>query len=328
MLSREHAARYARFELFSIANKNRIIARMNRGTTFTSALLVFLAGASYGVMAPVIKTAYAAGFTWQQTTAGQSTFGVLLFLIAVGIARLRGTPWQRLDAKQTGKLVGTGIVTCCTCVLYSISLSYLPVAVSLVLLFQFTWIGIVIQVIATRRAPTACEIVAALVVIAGTLLASGLLDADGRIAYNPLGMACALGSAFTCALFMFLSSRVETQLPPMQRGLIICCGSLLLAYATAPTFALDGTLLAEAPYGFMQGLFALVFPVLLFGIGGKNLPTGIVSILASAELPTSIVLSALFLGEGVTPLQTAGIVLILVGVVIAQADSLIKRDVR
>ncbi len=295
---------------------------MDRSKTFTSALLVFLAGVSYGTMAPVIKTAYAAGFTWQQTTVGQSTFGVLLFLAAVGVQRLRGVQWQHIGTRQALKLVGTGVVTCCTCVLYSISLSYLPVAVSLVLLFQFTWIGIVIQVIATRRAPTPFEVGAAVVVIIGTVLASGLFSNTAAFDYDPIGMACALGSAFTCALFMFLSSRVETQLPPMQRGLIICCGSLLLASAMCPTFLFDGTMPAEAPYGFTQGLFALMFPVLLFGIGGKNLPTGIVSILASAELPTSIILSALVLGEGVDTLQVIGVALILGGVVISQIDSI------
>lgn len=299
---------------------------MDRSTTFWSALLVFLAGASYGLMAPVIKTAYAQGFTWQQTAAGQSTFGVLLFLLAVGIARLRGVRWQHLSAKQVLKLIGTGMTTGCTCLLYSVSLSYLPVAVALVLMFQFTWIGVLLQVVITRKPPTAFEVAATIVVIIGTLLASGLFSADLNISYHPIGVACGLGSAVTCALFLLFSSRVETQLPPMQRGLIICCGSLLVVTAAAPTFIISGTVIAEAPYGFLQGLFVLVFPVILFGIGGKNLPSGIVAILSSAELPTSITLSAIFLNDGVDLIQGIGAALILLGVVISQGDSLFRRS--
>lgn len=297
---------------------------MSLNNTYKSAALVFLAGVSYGMMAPVIKLAYAQGFTWQQTAAGQSTFGVLLFLLVLGIRRMRGLRWEPLRLKQVAKLVGTGMTTGCTCTMYSISLSYLPVAVALVLMFQFIWIGVLIQVIATRKPPTAFEVVATVVVVMGTLLASGLFSADLAIEYHPIGVACGLGSAMTCALFIFFSSRVETQLPPPQRGLLICCGSFIVVSFFCPTFLFDGSLIAEAPYGFLQGLFVLVFPILFYGIGGKNLPTGIVTILSSAELPTSIILSALFLGDGANALQTLGVVLILCGVVISQGDSLIS----
>lgn len=287
-----------------------------------SAVVVFCAGVSYGTMAPVIKLAYAHGFVWRETVAGQATFGVLLFLAAFLVQRLRGVKWQHLSAKQALKLIGTGLATSSTAVLYSLSLSYLPVAVALVLLFQFTWIGVVIQVIATRRAPTRYEVIAAIVVICGTVLASGLLSAGGSIHYEPIGLVAAFGSAITCALFMFLSSRVETQVPSMQRGLIICFGAWLLAYAFCPAFLFDGTVIAEASYGFTQGLFALLLPVLLFGLGGPALPTGIVSILAASELPTSIIMSALLLAEGVDALQVCGIVLILAGVVVSQTPTL------
>lgn len=69
-----------------------------------SAVLVLLAGVSYGGMAPVIKTAFGAGFTWQQTTAGQATFGVLLFLAAFLVQRVRGVRWQHVSAPQVPAL--------------------------------------------------------------------------------------------------------------------------------------------------------------------------------------------------------------------------------
>lgn len=287
-----------------------------------SAIIVFLAGASYGTMAPFIKMAYTIGFSWQQTTAGQSTFGVLFFLLAFGVVRLRGQRWQRLQAQQVLKLLGTGVATCCTCILYSIALSYLPVAVALVLLFQFTWVGILIQVIATRRAPHPSEVLAAAIVVGGTVLASGLLSSELSISYHPIGIACGLASVVSCALFMFLSSRIETQLPTIQRGLIICCGSAILAYLACPTYLFDGTLVTEAPFGAGQGLFALLLPVVLFGLGGPHLPTGIVSILAASELPSSILLTYLVLGEGIDGLQALGVAAILVGVVVSQAPAL------
>lgn len=297
---------------------------MVKRTTMGSALLVLLAGVSYGVMAPIIKGAYAAGFTWAQSTAGQATFGTLLFVAAFLVQRARGQRWQALRWQQALKLMGTGLMTCCTTVLYCFALSRLTVAVALTMLFQFTWIGIVIQVIATRRAPSGAEVGAAAVIVAGTVFASGLFPVE-EAAYDPLGIACGLGAALTCALFVFLSSRVETQVPPMQRGILVCLGACVLAYVVAPTYLFDGTLALEAPFGLLQGLFALMLPVLLFGLGGPHLPTGIVTILSSAELPTSIILSWLLLGEVITGWQALGIVAILAGVAISQLDALRAR---
>lgn len=290
------------------------------------AVIVFFAGVSYGAMAPVSKSAFASGFSWQQTVAGQMTFGLVLFAAAFLVQLMRGVPWQRLSLRTTIQLLMTGMATCATAVLYSISLTHLPVAVSLTLLFQFTWIGVVMQAIVTRRLPNRFEAIAAVIVVAGTVFASGMYPPKMAMSYSPLGLACACGSSVTCALFMFLSSRVATDLPPMQRGTFVCLGAVILAYLVYPGYLFDGTLAREAGFGFMQGLTALFLPVLLFGIGGPGLPTGVVSILASSELPASIFLSMLFLGEVVSGSQMLGIAVILFGVVVSQTNLLLKGE--
>ncbi|WP_172136243.1 DMT family transporter [Adlercreutzia sp. ZJ473] len=293
-----------------------------RPSPLASALLVFAGGACYGAMAPVIRVEYAAGFTWQQTTAGQATFGALLFAALLAVQLARGRRLAPVSASGALKLVGMGMTTCCTCIFYSISLAYLPVAAAITLLFQFTWIGLVIQMLVTRTPPRAAELAAAALVVAGTLLASGLLSSELEVDYHPVGVACGLVSAVSCALFMFFSSRVETEMPPVQRGLIVCAGAALLANAVCPTFIPGGTMAAIAPYGLVQGLFALFLPVILFGLGTPQLPCGISTILASAELPCSIILTFLVVGEGVDALQAAGVATILAGVVVSQLPAL------
>ncbi len=288
------------------------------------AVIVFFAGASYGAMAPVSKTAFMNGFSWQQTVAGQMTFGLILFTVAFLIQLVRGVPWRHISLVTTIKLMATGVATCATAVLYSISLTYLPVAVALTLLFQFTWIGVVMQAIATRRLPNRFEVIAAIIVVVGTVFASGMYPAEMGASYSPIGLICACGSSVTCALFMFLSSRVATDLPPMQRGMFVCLSAVILAYLVYPGYLFDGTLGDEAKFGFTQGLTALFLPVLLLGIGGSRLPTGVVSILASSELPASIFLSMLFLGETISYLQVFGIAVILLGVVVSQSKLLMK----
>ncbi len=291
------------------------------------ALAVFLGGASYGAMGTVAKSAFAAGFAWPQTVMSQALFGTLLFGLAFAIEALRNRKAAPMDARKLLRLAGTGMVTATTGVLYSIALSRLPVAVAITLLFQFTWIGIVIQVVATRKPPHAAQVAAAAVIMAGTVLASGLLSSDVDFAsFDLVGIACALLSAVSCAAFMYLSGRMGSDMPPFQRGFFICLGSLAVGVVVCPGYFPSGVLFQGiAGYGVLLAVTVLFVPVLLFGIGTPKLPVGASTILAASELPCGILLSFLVLGEGIDAVQTAGVVAILAGVAIAQAPTMRVR---
>ena len=76
-------------------------------------------------------------------------------------------------------------------------------------------------------------------------------------------------------------------------------------------------------YGLVLGAFGLLIPVVLFGIGTPHLPTGLSTIMASSELPCGILISVFVLGEPVSTLQAAGVVVILAGVVVSQLPNLL-----
>lgn len=278
------------------------MAAMQKNTLKYSAV-VFLGGASYGVMAATIKCALAEGFSWTQTAASQAFFGALLFAVALAALTVLGKRPVPLSPKRVLSLLGLGLATCTTCVLYNFALTMLPVSVAITLLFQFTWIGIVFQVVATRRKPRLAEIVAAAVILGGTLLASGLFsDTVGHL--DPLGILCALLSAVSCATFMFLSARVGCDLPPIERGLVVCLGACILGFAVCPDYFSSGALQAGIwKYGLILGVFGLFVPVVLFGIGTPHLSAGLSTIMASSELPCGIAISVLVLSEPVDALS-------------------------
>lgn len=285
-------------------------------------LIVFAGGASYGIMGTAIKSAFAAGFTWPETVAGQATSGVLLFAVALLASLAFGKRPQHLSARQALSLIALGLTTCTTCVLYNFALSKLPVAVAITLLFQFTWIGVVIEVLLTRRRPNAFELGAAGVILGGTLLASGLFEGT-LTRLDPLGIACGLLSAVSCALFMFLSGRIGLGVPPLQRGLVVCLGASVLGLIVCPGYVTGAAFLGGMwAYGLVLGMFALFIPVILFGIGTPHLTPGLSTIMASSELPCGILISVLVLGEPVDALQVLGIAAILAGVVISQIPHL------
>ncbi len=295
---------------------------MQKNTLKYSAL-VFLGGASYGIMAATVKTAYKDGFTWSQAVASQALFGVALFAAALAALALAGRRPVALSARRAGSLLGLGLCSCTTAVLYNFALTMLPVSAAITLLFQFTWIGIVIQVATTRRRPHGAEVAAAAVILGGTLLASGLFsDAVGDL--DPLGVACALLSALSCATFMFLSGRIGNDLPPMERGLVVCLGACILGFTVCPDYFASGALQDGIwKYGLVLGAFGLLVPVVLFGIGTPHLSPGLSTIMASSELPCGIAVSMLVLAEPVDALQIAGIAVIMAGVVVSQLPNLL-----
>ena len=173
-----------------------------------AALQVFAGGACYGAMATTYKLAYAAGFTSAQVVASQAWFGCLFFALATLAGHALGHRWQRVGWKLALKLMGLGALTCLTSILYCYAMSVLPAPVALTLLFQFTWLGLVWQTVMTRRAPRPLQVVSALVIVFGTVFASGVYK-TGITGYDPVALLCALGAAVSCSLFVTLSGKVE-----------------------------------------------------------------------------------------------------------------------
>lgn len=100
------------------------MAAMQKNTLKYSAV-VFLGGASYGVMAATIKCALAEGFSWTQTAASQAFFGALLFAVALAALTVLGKRPVPLSPKRVLSLLGLGLATCTTCVLYNFALTML-----------------------------------------------------------------------------------------------------------------------------------------------------------------------------------------------------------
>jgi drug/metabolite transporter (DMT)-like permease len=74
-------------------------------------------------------------------------------------------------------------------------------------------------------------------------------------------------------------------------------------------------------YGFVLALFGTVIPPILFNIGFPNAGLGLGSIVSSLELPVSVTMAFVLLGEEVIAVQWLGIVLILFAIVLMNLPS-------
>lgn len=284
-----------------------------------------MGGACYGILASVVKFSYSGGFSFQQIVCSQALFAFISFLLLAVYDKLRGFKRERLTPRQKLKLAAMGIVTSGTTTCYYLSLSYIPANVAIALLFQFTWIGLVFEALTNRKLPHPAAFAAAAIVFGGTLFASGIIGSGAINTLHPLGIVCGLGAALCCASFMFLSGRVEAQVPVQQRGLWACCGYLLTGFTLCPHYFSSGVL-AEGiwTYGLILGPLGFVLPMLLFGVGCKYLSPGTSTIMASSELPISIFCAVVFLHEPTTALQLVGVAAILAGIVVAQLPEFLQ----
>ena len=283
-------------------------------------LLVFLGGCCYGPSSPVIKIAYDAGFSANDVVMSQYFYGWLILLVLVGAGFLKGSlhgapaSSDSWTPKRVLRLVATGAAIALVSVCYCFSLQTVPASVSVILLFQFTWIGVIIQALAERRVPGRRTLAAVIILIAGTVLAAGLVGS--AVVLTVEGVAFGMLSAIFYALYMFLLGHTEPEMHPLTRSFVIMsCSLALLLCLFSPAYLVTGTAFSGIwIYGCILGLFGCALPMFLFSIGTPRISTGAATILSSSELPASIICAVIILSEAVSWVQWVGIALIFFGI--------------
>ena len=279
-----------------------------------NSLYVFLGACSFGILSTIVKLAYSKGFVFEEIMISQFGSGWLILLVLMLIfAR------KTITLRQFGRLAGVGLCTCLTGVFYYLSLQSIPASIAVVLLFQFTWIGVVIEAIVNKTMPSKETLVSIIILFIGTILAGGLLGGD-QLQLNLRGTLLGLAAALMMALFVFFSGRVETQMPSITRSFYMSCGGLILLTVLFTPKVIMGVSLANGlwVYGLILGTFGVVLPVLLFALGAPKISTGLATILGAGELPVAVIVSMMVLKENVSTLQWAGVLIILLGIAYPQ----------
>ncbi|RNF40138.1 EamA family transporter [Planococcus salinus] len=279
-------------------------------------LMVVAAASCFGILSTIIKVAISNGFTAAEAVTSQYFVGfalaaLLLFTTKRRIPRLRG--WKVLAL--------SGTFTAATGIVYGQSLEYLPASVAVVLLFQFTWIGMFIDCIVHRRWLKRTETVSLLLLFAGTLLAAGVIGTDlSGIAWQ--GWAWGIAAAFFFSAFMFVNGIQVKGMDTTSRLFFVSLTSaVIIAFFQSPEIIWNGRLFADGLwlYGLLLGLFGIVIPIYLFAIAVPHVGSGLASILSAMELPVAIMASVLILNEVLSLLQLVGIAIILLGMVLPSA---------
>ncbi|MDN5284505.1 MAG: Threonine/homoserine efflux transporter RhtA [Mucilaginibacter sp.] len=273
-------------------------------------LLVALGAASYGVLATFVKLAHGQGYHTSEISFSQFLLGFICLFIFNLFRRKEKTATSAADSKAWIKLVIAGSSLGLTSSFYYLSVQYLPVSVCIILLMQTIWMGVILEWALTRQAPEPKNMIAALIVIAGTLLATNIFDTT--VVFNPRGLLFGLLAALSYTVSMYSSNKIAPNLPAVKRSMYLVLGGLI-----AIVIFWNTTLLREfnfavvLKWGVFLSVFGTIVPPLLFTKGLPKIGIGLGSIVSSVEIPVSILFAHFILSETVLPVQWAGVALII-----------------
>ncbi|KMK75057.1 EamA family transporter [Alkalihalobacillus pseudalcaliphilus] len=287
---------------------------------FIYPLAVLLGGACFGVLSTFVKLAYEQGFNLAQVTGGQFIIGTILIWFLVLISKKRTVTFKRFS-----QLVLGGIPMALTGIFYYQSLQTLDASLAIIFLFQFVWVGTLLEYLLDKKKPSKNKMSAILLLIIGSVLAAGVLSSG----FEKLALSGAIWgilASISFSSFAYVSGRVGAELPPIQRSAIFATGGLITTLLIFPPVFLfePSTVISLAPYGLFLGIFGVTLPPLLFAIGMPHVGTGLGTILSSSELPVALLMSILILQEQVAWIQWLGVLIISIGIVIGNISLLPK----
>ncbi|MGK5507668.1 EamA family transporter [Brevibacillus formosus] len=283
-------------------------------TYWRSIFLVLLGACSYGILSIFMKHAFQLGFTPFEMSGSQLIFGGLIMTVmAIFFSK------QRFSFKYLLLLAPASLMMASTSLFYHQAVSRVSASLAIVLLFQFTWIGVLLEAIVDRKWPTAEKWVSLVMLGAGTILASGLGE-SGIQSVDMVGLIFGLMSGATFALVIFFSGRILPGMDPYLRSAIsISMAALMLSIVYPPTFLVNGQLLQGLlPLGLLVAIFGSVIPIFCLAVGVPRIGNGLATILSAVELPTVVLLSSFVLQETVSLPQWGGVFMILAAICVPQ----------
>ncbi|WP_116790665.1 EamA family transporter [Flavobacterium psychrotrophum] len=288
---------------------------MGNNNTLKGVILVGLGAASYGLLATFVKLAYAEGYTTAEVTASQMALGILSVSLINLFRKNKTTEATKATGKNKLYLMLAGTSTGFTSVFYYLGVKYIPVSVGIVLLMQSVWMGVLAEWMITKQPPTLKKILAVLVVLGGTVLATNLINADEMPDWR--GIAWGMAAALSYTITMFAGNRIAVNLPAPKRSLFMLLGGAVVVLTfTAITWPGYFNFQILYTWGIPLSLFGTLLPPLFMNAGFPKVSMGLGSIVSAIELPVSVTMAYIFLHETVSNTQWAGITLILAAIVL------------
>jgi drug/metabolite transporter (DMT)-like permease len=290
-------------------------------------LICLLAASGFGLLGPLARFAYDAGFDPFSFVAWRATFGLVVVVLVVawrqnrgggGLVNLLALPRSDQIGLVAGSLAGLFLN-----IAMFFAFGLVPIALALLAFYTYPALVAVVAVVLGHERLDGNRLTALALAVGGMVLvvAAGL-DPRAGIDINPLGIGLALLAACFQTVFVTVSRGRFATVPAEQViGLILVVTAvtcLALAVATggnpgAPFGGAEPFALAAIAGSLGAGIPSILFLTGIRTIGGTR-----AGILMLFEPVVGATLAALLLHEGLAPIQVLGGGAILAAAVILQ----------
>ncbi|WP_026976442.1 DMT family transporter [Flavobacterium tegetincola] len=293
---------------------------MTQNNVLKGVFLVALGATSYGMLATFVKIAYNEGYTTAEVTTSQFIYGLIGLIIVNIVQRSRSkVAVVKPTTNHVIQLIVAGTSTGLTSLFYYLAVKYIPVSIGIVMLMQTVWMGVLLEWILDKKAPSLQKTIAVLVVLIGTALAINIFEinfSDTSIDWST-GLFWGILAAASFTTTMFTANRIATHVSSAQRSLLMLTGGAIIVFTFAfITQITPFNLEIFMRWGIVLALFGTIIPPLLLNAGFPNTGIGLGSIVASLELPVSVMMAYFLLNEQVILIQWIGIIIIITAIVI------------
>jgi drug/metabolite transporter (DMT)-like permease len=269
-------------------------------------LMVLLGGTLYGTMSSFVKMSYTKGFNAAEISFWQALLAAF-FLSICAIASPRKAEDKKMSRKEVLPLLATGSAIGLTNYLYYLSVSYISASLAIVLLMQYTWFSIIIEWLCFKRKPSKIEILTALVIWIGTLLAGNLLNAR-VINISWKGLLLAGLSSLTYAIYIIANSCVGKTVRWQSKSALIMWGSALTIFCINAQTLVGSCFSRELMETVLfLAIFGTTIPTALFSAGIPKVGATVSSILMTIEFPVAVLFAHFLLKENIGNMQLVGI---------------------
>ncbi|CAA9202204.1 hypothetical protein FLA105534_03975 [Flavobacterium bizetiae] len=287
-----------------------------KNNVLKGSLFIALGASSYGMLATSVKMAYQEGFSTAEVTLSQYILGFSgLLILSLFSKTKQKVKTEKSSFKSVFKLILAGTSLGLTSTFYYLSVQYVPVSVAIVLLMQTVWMGVIAEMIIYKKIPGLRKIISVFIILIGTVLATNLLQES--VIINWTGFFWGLMAALSYTATMYSSNNIELDSPPLRRSLFMILGGFiviaLIFHSSINAHFSTGIFMR---WGIVLSLFGTILPPLLFTRGMPLTGMGLGAIIASVEIPVSILVAYIWLKEPVDFMQWMGVILILFAVVL------------
>ena len=157
----------------------------NKNNMLKGVLFVAMGASFYGMLATFVKVAYDQGYTTAEVTASQFVLGIITLLI-INFIMGKKKKLTSVLPKDKKRLMIAGTSLGFTSLFYYLAVQYINVSIAIVLLMQTVWISILVESIMSKKFPSAQKLIATVLVLGGTVLATNLINQDVEL--NPKGL--------------------------------------------------------------------------------------------------------------------------------------------